>query len=134
MRRRGTAGSFFAGFFTGLLLVCIIGLVVGIYLMENPQKVIQSAEKMGAKKIVQKQMQKVMVKTVNTIPKDYVAVHQDEIVQKFQQVTTAYSLGTLTADDIYLLYNDFFMIIGDGEIQPGEIDNIMRKVDFVTEN
>lgn len=134
MRRRGSVGSFFAGFFTGLFLMIILGLGAGYYLMQNPQKVIQSAGNIGAKKIVRKQMQKAMARTVNTIPKNYVALHQDEIVQKFQQVTTAYSMGTLTTDDIYMLYNDFFMIVGDGEIQPKEIDQILNKIDFVTQN
>ncbi len=130
--RRGNAGSFFAGFFTGLLLVVILGLLIGLYIVQHPQKLIASAEKMGARKIVQKQMQQVMVKTVNTIPKDYVALHQDEIVKKFQQVTTAYSTGILTTDDIFTLYNDFFMMAGDGQIQPNEIDQMLKQVDAVT--
>ncbi len=126
------AGSFFLGMFLGLIFAGGVVLGAGYYLMQNPQKVMGKVTAMGKQAVVQKQIQKAMARTVNTIPKSYVSMHQGEIIQRFEQLTTAYSMGTLTADDIFILYSDFFDIAGDGKLKPEEVDAFLSKVDKVS--
>ena len=124
-------GTFFFGLFIGLILAGLLTLGAGFYLMQNPQKILNKVKVSGARIMVEKQIQRAMVKTVNTIPKSYVAMHQDDIIQRFEKLTVAYSTGALTVDDIYLLYSEFFEIAGDGALHPEEVDVFLSKVDSV---
>ena len=119
------AGSFFIGFFLGML-VCVIIVIAALgYLISNPQPVIIKAVDLGATRIIER--------TVETIPKEYVVVRQDDINQSVMKVTQAYSEGRLTSSDIQNMGREVFQLVADQEITSEEIDRMIKLIDRVVE-
>lgn len=119
------AGSFFIGFFLGMLVCVIIVIAALKYVISNPQPVIIKAVDLGATRLIEK--------TVETIPKEYVVVHQNDINQSVMKVTQAYAEGRLTSSDIQSMGREVFQLIADQEITSDEIDRMIRLINRIVE-
>ena len=89
------------------------------------EPVIIKAVDLGATRIIEK--------TVETIPKEYVVVRQDDINQSVMKVTQAYSEGRLTSTDIQDMGREVFQLVADQEITSEEIDRMIKLIDRIVE-
>ncbi|MCK5148390.1 hypothetical protein KAR48_16660 [bacterium] len=118
-RRKGSAGKFFAGFFIGIMLCVILAAAGGLYLYKNPQKVARVAVR---------EANNVVRRTMDSMPKNYLAQREVEISQLFSRFVSAYSQGRLSADAMDQLMQAGFGIAADQQVTPQEIDAMMIKM------
>ncbi len=112
------AGMFFVGFFTGILLLSLAGILAARYVMKNPQAVMT--------KVAYPQVSRMIEKTVATAPKEYIGQKQDDIAVTAQAFARAYSENRITPDDVQLLGARVFAVLSDQQITQAEIDDLLR--------
>ena len=125
-RRGGSAGIFFGGFLTGIVVVILIFGVVGMSILKNPAKLSTLAKRFGMTTVVEKTVVKTVTKTVQSIPRGEIAVRQDQINRTFQHLTQSFSENRLTYEDIQKLGDRFFTVMADQSVSPKEIDDLLR--------
>jgi hypothetical protein len=111
-------GMFFVGFFTGILLLSLAGVIAAGYVLKNPQAVMA--------KVAYPQVGKIIEKTAATAPKEYIGQKQDDIAVTAQAFARAYSESRISPDDIQLLGARVFAVLSDQQITPAEIDDLLR--------
>lgn len=119
-RSRGRAGMFFSGFFTGLLFAAVICLAAVLYVVNNPPAVMLKVGKAGVSRVV-KQVSR-------TIPKEYMATHQDEITDVLSRFVRAYAAGLITPDDMDALTQKGFEFSADQTITEAEMDTMLQLI------
>jgi hypothetical protein len=113
-------GTFLVGFFVGVL--CSAFVVVGLagYFIRYPQKIIVKAVDLGMNRVVEK--------TVQSIPRDFVSERQEEITASAQQFAQAFTQNRISQADMNVIAKKFFSVIADQKITPEEIDEILQLV------
>ena len=121
-KQRGLSrgGTFLVGFFVGVL--CSAFVVVGLagYFIRYPQKIIVKAVDLGMNRVVEK--------TVQSIPRDFVSERQEEITASAQQFAQAFTQNRISQADMNVIAKKFFSVIADQKITPEEIDEILQLV------
>ena len=130
---KGRAGTFLGGVFTGFVFLGLILFVCVAAALRNPQRIVNKLADYGLVKVVEKTMVQTVTKTIETLPKDYVNVKQDEINQGVQKLTQAYSTNQLSPSDMQLLGAKFFGAMADQKLEPKEIDALLNMVDKLSQ-
>jgi hypothetical protein len=112
------AGMFFVGFFSGVLVVAVAGILAARYVMAHPQAIVA--------RVGYPQVGKIIEKTVATAPREYIGQKGDDIAVTAQAFARAYSENRISSDDVQLLGARVFSIMADQRITPDEIDEILR--------
>ena len=131
MRQGSGFGKFWAGLATGILVSIAVGLIFLLSAMRNPRMLLKGAQKFGLVQAVEKTAVRAASKTLQTIPKEYVALRQEVIGTTVRKLTDAYSDNKLNDQDISRLTGRFYESIADQNVSPEEIDQILKMVDEV---
>ena len=118
--RRWRWGTFFWGFFLGIVFVCLVAGAGVLYVLKNPGSLVAGAAELGFSGAVEK--------TVQSIPKQYVADHQGEINEAVDQFIRAYASDRISSEEIHVLSRRIMDAISDQQITPSEIDELLRLV------
>ncbi len=110
---------FFSGFFSGIIFIAIIAAAGGLYLMRNPELIKKQVYHSGGR-IISRSMQ--------SLPKDYLNEKQDEIIDLANQFIRAYSSDKLTSHDMDNISQAVFTAAADQKITPREADQLMALV------
>lgn len=113
-------GTFFVGFFVGVLFSAFVVVGLAGYFIRYPQKIIVKAVDLGMNRVVEK--------TVESIPRDFVSERQEEITESAQRFAQAFTQNRISQADMNVLARKFFSVIADQKITPEEIDEILRLV------
>jgi len=112
------SGMFFVGFFCGILLAAAAGLMGARYLIHNPQVVMGKIATAGMGRIIQK--------TAESAPREYIGQKQDEIAVTAQAFARAYSEQKVTSEDVQAIGVKVLSVLADQKINQQEIDEVLR--------
>lgn len=132
MSSRSRIGSFFSGLFTGILLCVIAAVALGVYGFNHPEQVIDKAMVLGGGQLIEKKVSETVNRTVETIPKDYVAMKQQDINRSFNKLTTAYSEGKLSDTDMQMITGYFYQMMADQKVTSQEIEKLLKFIDSLS--
>lgn len=118
-RQKKSGSHFFAGVFTGLLLSAVLAAAGGYYLYKNPQRVTQ---------VVVKEANHAVRRTMESMPKDYLAQREAEISALFSHFVRAYSMGKITAEGMDAMTQSAFQAASDQVVTPAEIDELLAQM------
>lgn len=121
--RFSKGGLFFIGLFTGVLVSVVACLSIASYLLKNPQKIVGKAVDMG--------MNRVIVKTMETVPREFVSQRETEITSAAQRFATAFSQNKIPPEKISELARMGFTIMQDQRITTKEIDEVIQAVNRI---
>lgn len=130
-RQSSGFGKFWAGLATGILISVAAGLIVLLGAMKNPRILLKGAQRFGLEQAVEKTAIRAASQTLQTIPKEYVALRQEVIGTTVRKLTDAYSNNKLSDNDISKITGRFYESIADQNVSPEEIDQILKMVDEV---
>jgi hypothetical protein len=111
-------GMFFIGFFCGILLAAAAGLMGAKYLINNPQIVMTKVASAGMGRLIQK--------TAESAPREYIGRKQDEIAVTAQAFAKAYSEQKVTPEDVQAIGVKVMSVLADQKINQNEIDDVLR--------
>ena len=117
-RKSSKKGVFFAGVFTGLFAAALVVIIGVFYILKNPQKVMNKAFDMGVRQAV--------VQTMRSVPRDYISLRKDDMVESVNRFLQAYSQGLLSPQELQGLTQKAFAATADQKITPEEIDEILK--------
>ena len=117
-RRSSKAGTFFIGFFVGMLASAIVVIVLAGYFLKHPRIIIDKAADLAVERVVEK--------TVETVPKDYIGRQQEEIADSARRFADAFSQNRITPAQMNILAKKILAVIADQNITQTEIDEILR--------
>ena len=80
------------------------------------------------KGVVDYGVSRVVERTIQSIPRAFVAERQDEIALTVRRLTTAYEENRLSSPDIRAMTKKVGEIVADQEVTPAEIDDFIRYV------
>jgi hypothetical protein len=112
------AGMFFIGFFCGILVLAAVGLIGARYLLKNPQLVMGKVATVSVGRLIQK--------TAESAPREYIGSKQDEIAVTAQAFAKAYSEQKVTAEDVQAIGVKVLSVLADQKITQQEIDEVLR--------
>jgi|GEM_PF-1144943 len=130
-RQSSGFGKFWAGLAAGILISIAAGLIVLLSVMKNPRMLLKAAQKFGLEQAVENTAIRAASQTLQTIPKEYVALRQEVIGTTVRKLTDAYSDNKLSDQDISRLTGSFYESIADQDVSPEEIDRFLKLVDEV---
>ena len=126
---KSTVGSFFSGLFFGIF-ICLIAIVaLGFYAFNNPDKFLNKALAMGGGQLIETKVTETVNKTVESIPRDFVALKQKDINRSFNKLTTAYSEGNLSSTDMQMIAGQMYQMMADQKVTPKEIEKLLKFID-----
>lgn len=111
------SGTLLVGFLLGFFVSVLVFLGLAGYFVRHPQRMLVKAVDLGMGRVVEQ--------TVESVPKDYVVEHQDEIVEEVHRLFQAYSQGRISSDDIRAFTKAIVDAIADKELDPSEIDGLL---------
>jgi hypothetical protein len=117
-RRSSKAGTFFIGFLVGILVSAAIVLVLAGYFIKHPKSIIDKAADVAVERVVEK--------TVQSVPKDYIGRQQEEIANTARRFADAFSQNRITPAQMNMLAKKMLAVIADQKITQNEIDEILR--------
>lgn len=117
-RKSSKKGVFFAGVFAGLFAAALVVIIGVFYILKNPQKVMNKAFDMGVRQAV--------VQTMRSVPRDYISLRKDDMVESVNRFLQAYSQGLLSPQELQGLTQKAFAATADQKITPEEIDEILK--------
>jgi hypothetical protein len=117
-RNERKTSKFLIGFVSGMLFTVLLVVASVFYLIKNPQKVMNKAFDMGVRRAV--------VQTLRSIPRDYIHMNKDEMVESVNHFLQAYSEGRLSSQELQDITQKAFAAIADQKITPEEIDEILK--------
>ena len=123
-RRSSKAGTFFIGFLLGILASAVVVIVLAGYLLKHPRIIIDKAADLAVDRVVEK--------TVQTVPKDYIASQQEEIADTARRFADAFSQNRITPAQMNILAKKMLAVIADQKITQIEIDEILRMMNSYT--
>jgi hypothetical protein len=112
---------FFTGVIAGIVISVLIGMAGVMYLIKNPKIILEKAADLGIKQAV--------VKTMRTVPREYIARKKDEILESANRFLQAYSQGTLSSKELNVLTQKIFESSADQEVTPEEMDDLLKIID-----
>jgi hypothetical protein len=116
--RFSKTGLFFIGFFAGLLVAAGLVIAAAGYVMKNPEVVLVKAADFGIKRVVEK--------TVESAPKEYIGQKQDEIAATAQGFARAFSENRISPADMQMITARMIALMADQRITEDEIDGMLR--------
>ncbi len=122
--RFSKGGLFLIGFVTGVLVSVVACLCLANYLIKNPQKIIGKAVDAG--------MNRVIIKTMETVPREFVSQRETEITSAAQRFATAFSQNKIPPEKISELARMGFTIMQDQKITTQEIDEVIQTVNRIS--
>ena len=125
-------GTFLTGFFIGIMFTVISAVLILRHIMQNPQSVWNGAQDMGMDRIMERVVENSVEKTVASIPKEIIAVKQQDINQTVANLTQAYADNRLSPMDMQLIAGQVFGMMTDQKITPQEIDELLRFLNEMT--
>lgn len=129
-RRRGnSAGIFFGGLVTGLVISALAGILVVSVFAGNPRRMAGIADRFGLVQVVEKTVVRTVSRTIHSIPKQQVADRQIRINDSVQKLTSAYAQGKLTIEDVEVLSDRIYQAVADQKVSEKEIDGILDLAD-----
>jgi len=123
--RFSKGGMFLVGFFAGMLAAAAVLFLLAGYVIRNPQAVAGKVAQMGMRRVVQK--------TVEAVPKEYVGEKQDAIASTAQNVAKAFSENRISPEDVQSVASRFFDMMSDQKLSPGEIDEMLGLINRAAE-
>lgn len=120
-KKRGTfskSGTFFIGFFLGILVSAFSAIGLARYVMLHPQQMMVKAMDMGMGQVVEK--------TAESVPKDYIGQRQNDIAKSAQDLADAFSQDKLTPAEMNLLAQKMLVAVADQQLTTAEIDELIR--------
>jgi len=118
--RFSKGGMFAVGFFSGVLVSALVLILLVGYLWRHPQAVLVKAADFGVKKVIEK--------TVESAPREYIGQKQDEIAVTAQKFAKAFSESRISPGDMQMLSAKMLGILADQKITQGEIDEMLRSM------
>ena len=118
-------GVFITGLIVGIVISGLMAIGFATYIVRNPQKVIVKVIDMG--------MDRVIERTIQTIPQDYIGQRQTEISMTAEKFAQAYSQNRISPEEMNFLASTFFQTIADQQITPAEIDRLLQLINQVSE-
>ncbi len=112
------SGMFFIGFFCGILIAAAAALMGAKYLINNPQVVLGRVASAGMGRLIQK--------TAESAPREYIGRKQDEIAVTAQAFARAYSEQKITPEDVQAIGVKVMTVLADQKINQQEIDEVLR--------
>jgi len=122
-RNFSKTGVFFTGFLSGVVIIIVIGILGITYIIKNPERVMKKAADFGIKQVV--------VRTMKTVPRKYIAERKDDIVASANRFLQAYSQGNLSTRQLNTLTQKVFESTADQEITPEEIDDLLNMINQI---
>jgi len=117
-KQSSRTGSFFIGFFLGALITVLIGIGLAGYLIRHPQVVMNKAVDMGLNRVVNK--------TIQTVPQTYIGQRQNDIATTAQKLAQAYSENRISPAEMDGLARKVFTAMADQQITKQEIDDLLK--------
>ncbi len=117
-RRFSKGGLFAVGFFSGVLVSALVLILLAGYLLRHPQTVLVKAADFGVKKVIEK--------TVESAPREYIGQKQDEIAVTAQKFAKAFSESRISPADMQMLSAKMLGMFADQKITQEEIDETLR--------
>lgn len=111
---------FLIGFFSGILVAALVLIAMAGFFLRNPQMVLTHAVDLGAKRLVQK--------TMESAPREYIGQKQDEIAVSAQKFAKAFSENRISPADMQMLSAKFLGMLADQKITQQEIDEMLRMI------
>lgn len=124
-RRRNASrwGSFFIGFILGVVISGLLAAGAIVTMLRNPQKILVKAVDLGIARAAQK--------TVESIPRAYVAERQEEITNTVRELTRAYHENRLDAEGVKAITGRFVDVVADQQVTSDEIEALINLVDDI---
>lgn len=117
-KKSSRTGVFFLGFFVGVLVSAAVAVGLAGYLIRHPQAVIEKAADIAVDRVVER--------TVQTVPKAYIGQNQEVIASSARQFADAFSQNRITPTEMNLLAKKMLATIADQKITQAEIDDILQ--------
>ena len=114
------------------MFTVISAVLILRHIMQNPQSVWNGAQDMGMDRIMERVVENSVEKTVASIPKEIIAVKQQDINQTVANLTQAYADNRLSPMDMQLIAGQVFGMMTDQKITPQEIDELLRFLNEMT--
>lgn len=111
-------GSFFIGFFVGILVSALVVVGLAGYFIKHPKTLIEKAADVAVDRVVER--------AVQSVPKDFIAKRQEAIANSAHRLAQAYSQNRITPAEMNLLVKKMFAAVADQKITPAEIDEILQ--------
>jgi hypothetical protein len=118
-RKRGLSkgGMFFIGFLLGIGVSAMVLIGITKYFLNHPQEIaIKAARSLG---------NRLVSKTIQSIPREHIRNKQDEISEVAQRMVRAYSEDRFSPEEIEDLTQRVFTAIADQSITQQEIDDFL---------
>jgi len=120
-RKESSRGKMFLiGFLTGIIMTVMIVAGITGYFISYPQKILKKAVDLG--------MDRVIERTIHSIPKEYIEQHQQKITEHFQRFARAYTKDRVSSEDISILGRKIVTVIQEQRITTNEMDEILHLV------
>lgn len=113
-------GMFFVGFFSGILIAALVLFFLAGYFLKHPQAIIVKAANLGVNRVIEK--------TVESTPREYIGLKQDEIAGTAQNFAKAFSENRIAPADMQMLGAMMMGILADQKITEKEIDDMLRSM------
>ena len=110
-------GTFFIGFFFGMLASVLIAIGLLSYFIRHPQRAMVKMVDMGVNRMVEK--------TVESVPREYIGQHQEEISESVQRFTQAFSQNRIDSDEMNQIIKKIFAAIADQKVTASEMDGLL---------
>ena len=117
-KRKSCFGAGAAGFFIGVL--CTAGVLYAFvrYTLSHPQKIVKHAGTVAVNRVV--------VKTVESAPRDYIGKNQADIARSVQGFADAFSKNRISQTDMQRLAGKMFAMVADQRITEKEMADMLR--------
>ena len=117
-KQSSRTGPFFTGFFLGALVTVLVFVGLAGYVIRNPKVVMNKAVDMGLNRVVNK--------TIQSAPQEYIGQRQDDIASTAQKLAQAYSQDRISPAEMDGLARKIFAAMGDQQITQTEIDDLLQ--------
>jgi len=118
--RKSKIKMFVAGFFVGMLVSILVMAGFVQFVLRHPNRVLVKAVDMGMNRVVEK--------TVNSIPRNYIGQRQEDIARSARTLASAYSEDKITPAEMNLLAKQMFSAIADQQLTMEEIDQMLQMI------
>ena len=115
------AGTFFIGFFVGILVSAAVVVGLAGYLIKHPQTIIVKAADVA--------VDRVMERAIQTVPKEFIGRNQEAIASSARNFADAFSQNRISSTEMNLLAKSMLSAVADQRITQAEIQRILQLMD-----
>jgi len=117
-KQSSRTGAFFIGFFLGALVTVLVLVGLAGYVIRHPNVVMNKAMDIGINRVVNK--------TIQSAPQEYIGQRQDDIANTAQKLAQAYSQNRISPAEMDGLARKMFAVMADQQITQKEIDDLLK--------